>query len=73
MTARKGKPEQNSPNGTSKTGQEDDGMQIRNARTGLPVHDSQYRTGQDFNVGLPRQDFQDMTSVIEEPEQILLC
>ncbi len=33
MKARKGKPEQNIPNGTSKTGQEDDGMQIRNART----------------------------------------
>jgi hypothetical protein len=29
-------------------------------------------TGQDFSVGLPRQDFQDMTSGIEEPEQILL-
>jgi hypothetical protein len=28
--------------------------------------------GQDFSVGLPRQDFQDMTSGIEEPEQILL-
>jgi hypothetical protein len=28
--------------------------------------------GQDFSVGLPRQDFQDMTSGIEELEQILL-
>jgi hypothetical protein len=34
------------------------------ARIGLP--------GQDFSVSLPRQDFQDMTSGIEEPEQILL-
>ncbi len=58
MTARKEKPEQNSPNGKSKTGQEDDGMQIR-----IP--------GQDFCVGLQRQDFQDLTSWIEEPEQIL--
>jgi hypothetical protein len=33
MTARKGKPEQNSPNGISKMGQEDDSMQIRNATT----------------------------------------
>ncbi len=33
MTVRKGKPEQNSPNGTSKTGQErDDGMGFRNRR-----------------------------------------
>ncbi len=31
--ARKGMPEQDSPNGTSKTGEEDDGMQIRNAQT----------------------------------------
>jgi hypothetical protein len=41
MTARKGKPEQNSPNGTSTTGQEDDGMQTemprQTARTGLLV------------------------------------
>jgi hypothetical protein len=29
-TARKGKPEQDRPNWTSKTGQEDDDMQIRN-------------------------------------------
>jgi hypothetical protein len=28
--------------------------------------------GQDFSVVLPRQDFQDMTSGIKEPEQILL-
>jgi hypothetical protein len=34
MTARKGKFEQNSPNRTSTTEQEDDGMQIRNAKTG---------------------------------------
>jgi hypothetical protein len=26
--------------------------------------------GQDFSVGLPRQDFRDMTSGIEQPEQI---
>ncbi len=39
--ARKGKPEQDSPNGTSKTEQEEDGIQIRNART-----DFQDRTAQ---------------------------
>jgi hypothetical protein len=45
----------------------------------LPGQDCQYmiasivlHPGQDFSVGLPRQDFQDMTSGIEEPEQILL-
>jgi hypothetical protein len=46
MTARKGKPEQ--PKWDKQTGQEDDGMHNRNAmttaRTGLPVHDCQYRT-----------------------------
>jgi hypothetical protein len=54
-------------------GQEDDGMYIRNART-----EHQYMIasielpGQDFSVSLPRQDFQDMTSRIEESEHILL-
>jgi hypothetical protein len=45
----------------------------------LPGQDCQYMiasigldSGQDFSVGLPRQDFQDMTSGIEELEQILL-
>ncbi len=28
--------------------------------------------GQDSSAGLPRQDFKDMTSVTEQPEQILL-
>jgi hypothetical protein len=51
MTARKEKPEQNSPNGTSKTGQEDDGMQIRNARTGLLCRSAK--------TGLPGYDFMD--------------
>jgi hypothetical protein len=48
-------------------------------RTGLAVQDCQYmiasiglHPGQDFSVGMPRQDFQDMTSEMEEPEQILL-
>jgi hypothetical protein len=54
-------------------GQEDDGMQIRNSRTdwqymiesiGLPR--------QVFSAGMPRQDFQYMTSGTEQPEQILL-
>jgi hypothetical protein len=58
-------------------GQEDDGMQIRNARTGLPVHRCQYRTtrglsGQDSSAGVPRQDFGEMKSGTEQPEQILL-
>jgi hypothetical protein len=61
MTARKGKPKQNSPNGTSKTGQE-----MKACRSEMPDR----LPGQDFSVGLPRQDFQDMTSGIEEPEQI---
>jgi hypothetical protein len=33
MAARKGNPEHDTLNGTSKMGQEDDAMQIRNART----------------------------------------
>jgi hypothetical protein len=47
-------------------------------RSEMPGQDCQYMIaskgppGQDFSVGLPRQDFQDMTSGIEEPEQILL-
>jgi hypothetical protein len=45
MTARKGKPEQIWPNGTSKMRQEDDGMQIRNATT-----DCQDRTA---SISLP--------------------
>jgi hypothetical protein len=69
MTARKGKPEQNSPNGTSKMGQKDDSMQIRNARTDcqdkLPVHYCQYRTARtglqcgSAKTGLPGQEFMD--------------
>jgi hypothetical protein len=60
MTARKGKPEQNSPIGTSKPGEEDDGMQIRNART-----DCQYRTARtglkckSAKTGIPGHDFRD--------------
>jgi hypothetical protein len=48
-------------------------------RPEMPGQDCQYmiasiglHRGQDFSVGLPRQDFQDMTSGIEDPEQILL-
>jgi hypothetical protein len=36
MTARKGKPEQNSPSEKSKTGQEDDGVVCQE---GIPGHD----------------------------------
>ncbi len=37
-------------------------MPQQTATTGLPVHDCQFRTartGQDFNVDMPRQIFQD--------------
>ncbi len=50
-------------------------MTVHTARTGLPVHDCQYRTartGLQCTVGLPRQEFQDITSGIVEPEQFLL-
>jgi hypothetical protein len=46
-------------------GQEDDGMQIRNDRTGLPVHNCQYRTARTglqcrtAKTGLPGHDFRD--------------
>ncbi len=45
-------------------------------RSEMPGQDCQYTIasvglqGQDFSLGLPRQDFQDMTSGIEQPEQI---
>jgi hypothetical protein len=73
MTTRKGKPEQNSRMGQAKRDRKMMACRSGNARTDLPVHDCQYRLpGQDFSVDLPRQYFQNMTSGIEEPEQILL-
>jgi hypothetical protein len=71
-TARKGKPEQDSPNGTRKMVQGDDGMQISNegqtVRTGLPVHACQYRTARTrlqrrtAKTGLLGNDFRDRTA-----------
>ncbi len=63
QAARKGDPEQDSTNGTCKTGQKNDGMQIKKAWTGQPARtacqDCQYRT---VRTGLPRQDGHDRTA-----------
>jgi hypothetical protein len=46
-TGRKGEPEQDSQNGTSRTGKAEDGIQLRTAKTGLPGQDCQDRACQD--------------------------
>jgi hypothetical protein len=50
----------NSPNGTSKTGQEDDGIQIQKCQDRIASQNCQYMItsvglhGQDSSAGLPR-------------------
>jgi hypothetical protein len=82
-TARTGHLEQDSQDRIAGIGQTEKGQpqwdrKMMACRSEMPGQDCQYSIatielpGQDSRAGIPRQDFQDMTTQTVQPEQILL-